>query len=105
MSTLRARAIRLANENPDLQPLLLPILAEDAPSRMAADAKGKKPVEGTAIRSGYYESGDKIGALESAVLDFQDKGVAGALRLSPHYYNTHDEVEAAVAALRQRVTG
>lgn len=43
--------------------------------------------------------------LESAVIDFQDKGVAGALRLSPHYYNTHDELDAAVAALRQRVTG
>lgn len=35
----------------------------------------------------------------SAVLDFQDKGVEAALRLSPHYYNTPPELADAVAAL------
>ena len=44
-------------------------------------------------------------ALESAVLDFTEKGVAGALRISPHYYNTHDEVDAVVEALRRRMPG
>jgi selenocysteine lyase/cysteine desulfurase len=37
----------------------------------------------------------------SAVLDFDEKGVEGALRLSPHYYNTEDELESAVEALRE----
>ncbi|HJU65835.1 MAG TPA: aminotransferase class V-fold PLP-dependent enzyme, partial [Gemmatimonadaceae bacterium] len=32
---------------------------------------------------------------EFAQLDFQDKGVASAVRLSPHYYNTVEEVDRA----------
>ena len=39
-------------------------------------------------------------ARPSAVLDYDAKGVAASLRLSPHYYNTEDELDAAVAALR-----
>jgi len=34
-----------------------------------------------------------------AVLDFQDKGVEGALRVSPHYYNTEAELDAFLSAL------
>ena len=37
----------------------------------------------------------------SAVLDFDDKGVQGALRLSPHYYNTEGEVDLAIDTLAQ----
>ena len=39
----------------------------------------------------------------SAVLDFTDKGIGGALRVSPHYYNTSDEVEALASALEELV--
>jgi selenocysteine lyase/cysteine desulfurase len=58
-----------------------------------------------------WEPGELVGALrdedintsalslESAVLDFRDKGVTGALRLSPHYYNTTAELDRAVEAL------
>jgi selenocysteine lyase/cysteine desulfurase len=35
----------------------------------------------------------------SAVIDMDAKGVAGALRISPHYYNTRSDVDAAVWAL------
>jgi selenocysteine lyase/cysteine desulfurase len=35
-----------------------------------------------------------------AVMDMDEKRVASALRLSPHYYNTEDELAAAVEALR-----
>lgn len=38
-----------------------------------------------------------------AVLDMDEKGVEGALRISPHYYNTEDEVDALVEALRELV--
>lgn len=38
-----------------------------------------------------------------AVLDFNAKGVGGALRASPHYYNTEDEVDALVSALGELV--
>ena len=36
-----------------------------------------------------------------AVLDYDAKGVDGALRLSPHYFNTSDEIELTVEALRE----
>jgi selenocysteine lyase/cysteine desulfurase len=36
---------------------------------------------------------------EDAVIDMDAKGVRSALRISPHYYNTAGEIDAAVAAL------
>lgn len=36
-----------------------------------------------------------------ALLDYEAKGAPGALRLSPHYFNTEAEVDAAVDALRE----
>jgi selenocysteine lyase/cysteine desulfurase len=39
--------------------------------------------------------------LSSAVLDFGDRGIAGALRLSPHALSTEGELELAVEALRE----
>jgi selenocysteine lyase/cysteine desulfurase len=33
------------------------------------------------------------------VIDFDEQGVAWALRLSPHYYNNEQEIETAVAAV------
>jgi len=39
----------------------------------------------------------------SAVLDLDGKGVTAALRLSPHYYNTHEEVRSTVAALHSLI--
>lgn len=43
-------------------------------------------------------------ARPSALLDFDAKGVRASLRLSPHYYNTEDEIDAALEALRDVVT-
>jgi selenocysteine lyase/cysteine desulfurase len=37
----------------------------------------------------------------SAVIDYDDKRVTASLRLSPHYYNTEDEIDQAVAAIRE----
>lgn len=39
----------------------------------------------------------------SAVLDYRDKGVEDAVRLSPHYYNTEDEIDAAVALMAELI--
>jgi selenocysteine lyase/cysteine desulfurase len=36
---------------------------------------------------------------EDAVIDLDEKGVASALRISPHYYNTVEEIDTAVAAV------
>jgi selenocysteine lyase/cysteine desulfurase len=38
---------------------------------------------------------------EDAVIDMDEKGQRSALRLSPHYYNTADEVDAAVSAIAE----
>ncbi|MFW6201022.1 MAG: aminotransferase class V-fold PLP-dependent enzyme [Gemmatimonadota bacterium] len=40
---------------------------------------------------------------EHAVIDMDAKGVASALRLSPHYYNTGEEIDRAVDAIRELV--
>ena len=37
----------------------------------------------------------------SGVLDMDDKGATSVLRFSPHYYNTEDELDAAVTALAE----
>jgi selenocysteine lyase/cysteine desulfurase len=36
---------------------------------------------------------------EYAVIDYDEKGVASSLRLSPHYYNTEEEIDHAVSTL------
>ncbi|MGY1584670.1 aminotransferase class V-fold PLP-dependent enzyme [Streptomyces sp. MN13] len=42
---------------------------------------------------------------EFAQFDFRDKEVEWCLRLSPHYYNTEDEVDVVVAAVAELVRG
>lgn len=42
----------------------------------------------------------RISPLYVAQIDFPKKGVEWALRVSPHYYNTEAEIEAAVAVLK-----
>ncbi len=37
----------------------------------------------------------------SGVIDFNSKGVEWALRMSPHYYNTKDEIDVFVEALKE----
>jgi selenocysteine lyase/cysteine desulfurase len=38
---------------------------------------------------------------EDAVIDMDSKGTASALRISPHYYNTEEEIDTAVEALAE----
>ena len=38
---------------------------------------------------------------EYALLDYDDKGVTAALRISPHYYNTEQEIDQVVAVIRE----
>jgi selenocysteine lyase/cysteine desulfurase len=41
---------------------------------------------------------------EDAVIDMDKKGASSALRISPHYYNTTEEVDTAVEALQEVVS-
>jgi selenocysteine lyase/cysteine desulfurase len=36
-----------------------------------------------------------------ALIDYDDKGVTASLRLSPHYYNTEEEIDHTVSAIRE----
>ena len=38
---------------------------------------------------------------EDAVIDMDEKRAASAIRISPHYYNSADEIDAALAALAE----
>lgn len=38
-----------------------------------------------------------------AVIDYDDKGVTTSLRMSPHYYNTEEEIDQTVSAIRELV--
>jgi selenocysteine lyase/cysteine desulfurase len=59
---------------------------------------------GPELVSSLREEGINTSSLsrEAAVLDFDDKGVTSALRISPHYYNTEVEIERVVEAIRHR---
>lgn len=36
-----------------------------------------------------------------AVIDYDEKGVTASLRISPHYYNTEEEIDQTVSAIRE----
>jgi selenocysteine lyase/cysteine desulfurase len=55
-----------------------------------------EPFHGELQRRGINSS---ISRREYAVIDFAQKGVEWALRLSPHYYNTEDELQRAVSTI------
>jgi selenocysteine lyase/cysteine desulfurase len=38
---------------------------------------------------------------EYALLDFDDKRITASLRISPHYYNTEEEIDQALSAIRE----
>jgi selenocysteine lyase/cysteine desulfurase len=42
-----------------------------------------------------------VSAREHALYDFTDKGVEACVRMSPHYYNTEQEVDEVVDAVRE----
>ncbi len=42
---------------------------------------------------------------EYAVIDMEEKHATSALRISPHYYNTREELDSAVAALEELLRG
>ncbi|MCB9292713.1 MAG: aminotransferase class V-fold PLP-dependent enzyme [Lewinellaceae bacterium] len=61
---------------------------------------GRKPLP---LKTALEKKGvnTSISGSGSAVIDFAKKGVGWALRLSPHYYNTEEEVEMAAQRLRE----
>ena len=68
------------------------IVTMDVPGRDAAELVVELRARGinTAASLRWY-----------SLIDFGEKGTTSALRLSPHYYNSEDEVDAAIGALRE----
>jgi selenocysteine lyase/cysteine desulfurase len=62
------------------------------------EVEGRRPAE---LVRGLRQVGVNTSSVDrsSAVIDFDEKGVEAALRLSPHYYNTESELDQAVEAL------
>lgn len=70
---------------------------------VTVDVQGHSPTDVvTALRERAINTSASL--WEYAVLDFSDKAVEGAVRISPHYYNTEAEIDAAVEVIRQLVT-
>jgi selenocysteine lyase/cysteine desulfurase len=57
----------------------------------------------TALRARQIHASAQIRAY--AVIDYDAKSLAASLRLSPHYYNTEEEVDRTVAAIRELTAG
>ena len=69
-------------------------------SIVSATIEGRDPGElVTALRSRGINTSAQT--REYALLDYDDKRVTGALRISPHYYNTEEEIDQAVSAIRE----
>jgi selenocysteine lyase/cysteine desulfurase len=62
---------------------------------------GGRPAE--AVKLALRERGINTSSpgRDDAVIDMDEKGAASALRVSPHYYNTADEIDTAVAAIAE----
>jgi len=78
----------------DRGPELCAIVTIDPAGRPGADLKLALRARG--INTSAPERTD-------AVIDMDAKGAASALRISPHYYNTAEEVEAAVGAVGEAI--
>lgn len=86
----RARLMRLGLRVLDCGPVLSGIVSVAIPGwdpdAFQAALEGRRI--NTAVSRAAY-----------ARIDFDDRGVEWALRISPHYYNTEDEIEEAVSAI------
>jgi selenocysteine lyase/cysteine desulfurase len=76
----------------DRGPELCAIVTVGISGRDAADLKVELRTRGINTSSPHRED---------AVIDMDEKQVTSALRISPHYYNTREEVDTAVDALQE----
>lgn len=104
VAPLGERAARLAGRARDRLAAIDGVRVLDRGVRRCAIATAA--VEGHdpgALVRGLRERGINTSLSERtyAVLDFDDKGVEGAIRVSPHAYNTEDEIDVMARTLRE----
>ncbi len=67
---------------------------------VTATAEGRSPTDlVVALRSRGINTSSQTRV--DAVIDYEAKGVEGALRISPHYYNLESELEVFAEALEE----
>ncbi|HVS12853.1 MAG TPA: aminotransferase class V-fold PLP-dependent enzyme [Thermoanaerobaculia bacterium] len=79
----------------------------DRGARLAAIVSVEvRGVDAAGLQHELRRRGVHLGATDraSALLDMDAKGAAGATRISPHYFNTEAEIEAAIAAIDEVVS-
>lgn len=79
---------RVLDEGPELGATVTASFEGHAPSELVTELRRKN------INTTGQDRGD-------AVIDYDRKDVDGALRISPHYFNTREEVDALMDALRE----
>jgi selenocysteine lyase/cysteine desulfurase len=80
-------AIRVLDRGPELCGIVSASIAGWSPAELVV-----------ALRERGINTSAQIRAY--AVIDYDQKGVAASLRLSPHYYNTEAEIDQTVSAIR-----
>ena len=102
MESVRDRAWRLAAHLRERLSVIVPVTVLDRGAVRSAivtvHVRGKDPAQ---LVRALRDEGINTSWVPrtSAVLDFDEKAVEGALRISPHYYNTEVELERFLAAL------
>ena len=104
MTKIESRVKQLANKLRQLIAEIEPLSVLDRGEELAGivsiacgDIKPEQLVTG--LRAQRINTSAQIRAY--AVIDYDRKGVKGSLRISPHYYNTDEELAQCTEALRQ----
>jgi selenocysteine lyase/cysteine desulfurase len=108
LAVISPRALRLASALREKLAALPRIRILDRGGELSAIVTLEVPgVEAAPFLAALEERGinGNISLKEYAILDFGEKQVEWALRLSPHYYNTVEEVEVVVAAIGEILGG
>jgi selenocysteine lyase/cysteine desulfurase len=106
LEPIRDRARALASELRERLPAIPGVTVLDRGSELGAtvtaDVGGHSPPDLVrALRErGINTTGQ---SRTDAVIDYDDKGVDGALRLSPHYFNDRSDLDALITALTEVV--
>jgi selenocysteine lyase/cysteine desulfurase len=82
----RLPGVRVLDRGPELCAIVTAALSHPDPEAIKLELRRRRVNVSTTTRA-------------SAVIDMDEKHAAAALRFSPHYYNTEEEVERAVAEL------
>ena len=99
----RALATTLRNRLPDVDGARVLDRGTELGATVTASFEGHRPSDlVTALRERKINTTGQ--SRMDAVIDYDDKGVDGALRMSPHYFNSESEVDALLDALREIVS-